>query len=410
MIMNGIASPSSSHPLVAVALFLLSSTWFALSILMFAVDYLLGVLKLKAPVLSQEALRAQINKAATATHMQAYVEQRARTADECQHVSFSDAASPRESGPAPSRALSDRTLCAPSSPTRSVSSSTLVSRSSPSRLSPPLPRTTESKKAGVSCSRAESSPASSLSVSPRRPQMPLRLPTSVNMNMFRKSRRPPAADKQRAGSDPGSSTATQKLAEQAQRNTQNPPGESYRTTFVNPFRLKPLRSKTVSVLPTAKEHPEVNSEASIPASPPRRSSSKRLSLPAYLNINLNIQTSILQSPRPRTPREREGVPRTQPYGAPYFAAMPSPVEVKSRRSASCSSSPRKGSLDSGSRNYERLRAEELEEQRMRGTSLVSGFVPPVKQVNALGLSLGSGEEKRSTRHRPTKSDGVVVVR
>ncbi|PIL31324.1 hypothetical protein GSI_06022 [Ganoderma sinense ZZ0214-1] len=134
-------------------------------------------------------------------------------------------------------------------------------------------------------------------------------------------------------------------------------GEVFTTSFVNPFRIKPRKPKPslASNNPTA---------SSAPAPAPRRASGPRRMLNSLQLTLASNSSHTAVSPAPDSPRSSissaststfsgssirsalsgssdspRGVRRTQPYAAPYYAAMPGPAGTSGtsarRRAASC---------------------------------------------------------------------------
>ncbi|KAM5535889.1 hypothetical protein V8D89_010507 [Ganoderma adspersum] len=156
---------------------------------------------------------------------------------------------------------------------------------------------------------------------------------------------------------PASSTLAQSDEPRPQQMVDSLTGEVFTTTFVNPFRIKPRKPKA-SLAPS---NPPVSS-----APAPRRASGPRRMLSSLqLTLASNNASHTAVAPAPDSPRSSissaststfsgsstrsafssssgspRGVRRTQPYAAPYYAAMPGSAGTLGtsarRRAASCS--------------------------------------------------------------------------
>ncbi|CAL1694645.1 unnamed protein product [Somion occarium] len=240
-----------------------------------------------------------------------------------------------------------------------------------------------------------------------------------------------------------------------------PKAGSPRSGFSNPFKFRPKRSSATAIMsaefasmekPTllrSSTHasqssqgsmsptgsPEANSETSLPST----TSSRKKRFTSILSLNLTIDASIpspkLSSRTPRgegssktatassatpshrrafsssfipltpnsrkTPKTAGPTPRTQPYGAPYFARMPtgevaSPVR---RKSTNPGTPLRRTSLDETV-----LEMKEPEDE-------TASTPVPATPTNALGLSIQQTRHlsrAKSMGHRRLASDSAIV--
>ncbi|OCH95733.1 hypothetical protein OBBRIDRAFT_883683 [Obba rivulosa] len=202
------------------------------------------------------------------------------------------------------------------------------------------------------------------------------------------------------------------------------PGETFKSHFVNPFKRKSKRSKSMSLPPSA-EQPTAEQPPSARrrffrrptfmhlslASPPPPSSSKHSRHDSTSSVGTLTSRSSAGSPR--------GVPRTQPYAAPYFAPMPTAAEptparhprqgeLRSRKESSKSDSENRQDA-AGSAATARTRAQQ---RRVSAPVVPVTPVAPTQLANCLGLTF-DGEASHSqaqqsrSRHRSTVSEGAL---
>ncbi|KAI0652537.1 hypothetical protein C8Q79DRAFT_1005722 [Trametes meyenii] len=219
------------------------------------------------------------------------------------------------------------------------------------------------------------------------------------------------------------------------------PGEVFTTSFVNPFKGKPRKANAPSPIDL--------SDPPTPPPPPKRPSAPRRVLTSF-QLALTSSTASARRPPGLTSRRSSvsstatavsafsapsvlslssgsprSVPRTQPYGAPYYAAMPGSASVygssapgstssrsssfenvrKPRRASSLSPPPRPETVEeetgSGAEAEAEVDAVEVEEEGGR--------------LSALGLKLGQlgrgrppRRAHRESRQRVAVSEGAIV--
>ncbi|TBU46151.1 hypothetical protein BD309DRAFT_989035 [Dichomitus squalens] len=331
----------------------------------------------------------------------------------------------------------------PKSSAGSVASLTLVDNSSPSRYVPDLPSIEGESGMAANFDQDDTHSTDSPTGSPRLTRN-VRLPT---MKMLKSLSRK-VSTKPRSASAPSPSVAplgsTSPLEDDArepvkqarrsqsrerpepsviapesdirpQQRTDSISGETFTTTFVNPFRLK-HRNPKASITPT---HP-----------PSRRASGPRRMLNS-LSLTLASKESR-KTPIPDSPRSSistsaststfsgssvtsafsassgsPSVRRTQPYAAPYYAPMPVSSSVPT---------PLGGRSCSGSAPARRRAASCSPEWRPEPVEEESG---EAEDANALGLDLAVGTQAsrearaglhgRQSGHRTAASESLVVL-
>ncbi|KAH9948668.1 hypothetical protein B0H21DRAFT_732504 [Amylocystis lapponica] len=305
---------------------------------------------------------------------------------------------------------------------------------------------TKAERRGSICSSIQSGTSSFLT---HRPSLSIPFP---NMNVFKpKSTKPPAVKRHRAMSDPCAYTAppaassvkevtppvnttpSRSHLSRPRRPLERPPNaipeEIFRTTFVNPFRIAPKRSRTmynlreqpssipaiIQLIRFASSAPakEVSRDASRDSDSSGRSQ-RRWSLNSYVPIHFCTHGSFLH---PHTPpatvpacSNPRLVPRTQPYGPPHFAQTP--TEVGSARSQRRTPHPptsrkdcreRSMTAPDGSARAAGDRARARGTERQYSQNLVgAGDAPASAPKPSLAAS---GEERRRRVHRRHSASG-----
>ncbi|KAI0936913.1 hypothetical protein AcV5_004935 [Taiwanofungus camphoratus] len=331
----------------------------------------------------------------------------------------------KRSPPSEPPALARRASTKPTSPRSKCQTSSRPSASHArcSSRSPPSvvpPRTSSNAPQAL----PRQVPSSASQASPRRMSshasqaLPHRTPSSSPHVRPRQMSTPASPRRQRTGAGAEGSRGA-------------PQSEEVHTTFVNPFRIKPRRAKTLS-LPFTK-HKSVdpcNCESEAPkgsespksqeGSDPNHTSSckeskshptRRRSLSSYFNINVSIPAALrppglkrcrtISAAPASVPPTAPRVPRTQPYGHPHYARMPTDVKVARAPSKvqSSSSSPqprRKGSQ----MELEQSRGAPRNERQQAAREPRTAARETVRTSNALGLSFNEDDRahRRGTRH------------
>ncbi|KAH9948232.1 hypothetical protein B0H21DRAFT_735136 [Amylocystis lapponica] len=373
-----------------VVILLLGTTCYAIGILMFCYGWLLP--RRPPPILRTLPSRSRsvhVSSTPIRVSQEQFKDGLDEQASDNEHVSFSsDEDVSRPSTPAKKRLSTPRiyadltSFCARSS-THSgdgcAVGSTCSGKSSQSNGTGS--EVVKVERAGSICSSIQSGTSSLLG---RRRRLSLSIPLPSRSMFKPKHRKPPAVERHRAVSDPCTYSTSPATPSPLPRPTshvlvQRPPNaipqEVFRTTFVNPFRIKPRRSKTMHDLPSAREAAgEASHSDSVERSQRRRPSAAACS-----------------SPSP--------VPRTQPYASPRFAR--SPTEAGSPRKQ------RKAVHPPASRKERNMTAPdviacatEIAHVRPRSQSLVASTMAP---ASALKPSLCGEQRCRETPHRRSVS-------
>ncbi|KAI0673813.1 hypothetical protein C8Q78DRAFT_1076784 [Trametes maxima] len=231
------------------------------------------------------------------------------------------------------------------------------------------------------------------------------------------------------------------------------PGEVFTTSFVNPFKGKSRK-------PNAPSPIDLSDPPTPPPPPPKRPSGPRRVLTSFQLALTSSSTASARRPQGLTSRRSSmsststavstfsapsvlslssgsprSVPRTQPYGAPYYAAMPGSGSGSGSGSAVGSGS---GSTSSRSSSFENVRKprrasslsppprpETVEEEAGSGAEVEAEAEPDVVEaevgeeggrLSALGLKLGQlghgrpprRTQQRESRQRVAVSEGTIV--